>query len=136
MEVFAKLLALLKAGLPLPNFADAAATEAWLIGLAPSESALIALLVGQIKLTGSADIALPDGSVATIYERSDGTFGMAEERETALCSAAAGALEAEVGKINWAALFAKIMPIILQILPLFLNVVPTPAPTPTPPPVV
>jgi hypothetical protein len=45
---------------------------------------------------------------------------------------------AKVAAIDWKAVFAKWMPIILQILPLILAVLepapaPTPAPTPTPP---
>lgn len=47
---------------------------------------------------------------------------------------------AKVAAIDWKALFAKWMPIILQILPLILTVLtpapsPTPAPAPTPGPV-
>ena len=126
--MFAKLLALIAAALPLPAFADAAAVKAWLSGLNPAIADLIAALVAQFKATGRIEIECPDGTVCSMAPDAAGVWTMAEEDQAKLVAAA----PEKFGDGKFLEIFKQFLPLILQLLPLFLKKEPDPEPTPAP----
>ena len=125
MNLFLKLLAVLKAGMPLPVFADVKAVLAWWNGLGPAAADLIAAMAVQFKVTGHVDFFLPDGSAVSIVEGADGRLEMSDDHQAMFCCAVAPGAD---GK--WLLILKNLLPIILQILSVFFTVNPTPAPIP------
>ena len=122
--MFAKIMALLKVALPTPLFTDAGAVSVWWLKLNPAAPDLIAALAAQFTALGFAEIALPDGGTIMLTRGEDGVFRMDEGHRTLLCYAVAES-SGEVGKDGKFLEFLKqLLPIILQILPLFLKVNP------------
>ena len=132
--MFAKVLALIVAALPLPVFTDPEAVKAWLGGLNASLGDLIAALVSQFQATGKVEIECPDGSVCSMAPDANGVWAMTDEDQAKLVSAA----PEKFGDGKFAEIFKLVLPLILQLLPLFLKkeAEPTPEPIPNPTPVV
>ena len=113
MNFVIAILAVLKAVVPVPNWSDEASVAAWLNGLSPAAAKLIAAIAGRLNVTG--DVCEAD---------------------------LLAAIEAECpeawGDGRFLELLKQLLPLIIQILPLFLepSPAPTPDPQPTPPPVV
>jgi len=137
MGLFLKLIAVLKAALPLPAWLDRAAVEAWLTGLAPPEADLISTIAAQLLATGHVDFDLPDGAVVSIALADDGKPTMSDYHLDLLAATLAAELpERDArGWAQWIAIALELLPIILDI---FRRLFPSPSPTPepTPPPVV
>lgn len=114
-----KLLAVLKAALPIPTLTDVDALLAWWNGLGPSAVAFIAAIAEQLYATGRVAIELPTGTIVTMVQDASGQFVMAEEEQALLCAAAPDVVGAngELLKI----FMEKVLPLLLQILPLFLD---------------
>jgi hypothetical protein len=131
LSLFAKILALVKAGIPLPSFADAAATEKWLVGLAPSEAALIAGLVSQFTAKGVVELALPDGSVVKLAQSCDGGCDccITDADAAKVCAAAPEAF----GDGKWLEAMKQAIALIPQIMAIFALFKSKDAPAPTPP---
>ena len=148
MGLFIKMLALLRSGLPLPNFKDEEATEAWIVGLAPSLSSIIATLLADMKTelaeTGKVTLVLPDGEEIDLVD----TYGVRDSQEIMLSlesklAAVQADDNADVGKWGdgkFLEMLKKLLPIFIQILPFLLepdeDVVPIDDetdPTPSPP---
>lgn len=112
MNLITAILAVVRAGFPFPDWRDRAAFIAWLSGLSGPTHDVIMLIVDR-------------ASVGAISE-----------------AEALAAIEAECpeawGDGRFLELLKQLLPIILQILPLFLepSPAPEPQPQPTPPPVV
>lgn len=115
MELFAKIIALLRCLYPLPAFTDAGNILKWLNALSPAGSELIAFIVNQLQTKGFAEVSLPNGE-AVIIRRTSAT----EYSSHIVASAVAyeGDVEAD-GK--WIALFKKMLPYIIQFLPLLIS---------------
>ena len=123
--MFAKIFALVKDAFPLPVFADAVALAKWLIAIAPAEADLLAALLTQLKTAGEAVIDLPTGPTITIYQRTDGTYGMSEDHQALLCSA----VDTEVGADGtWLEFLKALLPFLMQLLPFFIKKDPVPKP--------
>jgi hypothetical protein len=138
MNLFLKLLALARVTFPLPSFADAAKFLDWWNSLGPAVSEFITALAEQLNTTGKAVIELPTGAVVTLVRQADGGFSMNEEDKALLCTANPQAF----GEGKWREIVQKLLPVLIQILPLILATdadekkKPTPPPAPIPTPVV
>ncbi len=135
MSLFQKLLALVSVALPLPAFSDVEAVKAWFAKLNPALADLISALANQFKLQGFAAIELPNGEVVTLARRKEGCDGgcdccLTPEDAARLTSAMPG----KWGDGKFLEIIQKLLPIILQILPIFLEPKPSPEPSPAPAP--
>lgn len=136
MNLLLLIFAVFKAGLPLPKFSDAADVQNWLGSLNEPLSELIAAMVSQFTATGRIVIDLPDGPLVLA---DSGRCLAVDPSKAAERIAAAGvaADPAAWGDGKFLEILKMLLPIILQILPLFLEPEPGPDPQPEPqPPVV
>ncbi|NCC95107.1 MAG: hypothetical protein EOM10_17875 [Opitutae bacterium] len=111
MNLLLAILAVLKAGIPLPDWKDEAAVATWLGGTNTPLAKLISAIAGRLNVTGT----ITEADVLAAIE--------------AECPQAWGD-----GK--FLELLKQLLPLFLQILPLFLEPSPAPEPQPTPPPAV
>ncbi|MEN6507144.1 MAG: hypothetical protein ABFD92_21620 [Planctomycetaceae bacterium] len=126
--MFLKLLALLKAAIPLPVFTDAASFLAWWNGLGPSISEFVASLAKQIVTTGEAFISLPNGVTLSMTRGDDGVYRFDRSSVPMVCGALAEHDPEVFGKLGdgklmeallkFLELAEKILPLVL---PLFLT---------------
>lgn len=130
MSLFLKLLALVKAAFPIPSFRDVAAVTAWLQDLAAPEADLIVAMVNQFIATRQVEIELPSGEIVTLAADSTGKVMASPASMDMLAEAIAN--ESGEPKGKWLDLLKKLLPIILQILPFFLEPAPAPGPVPLP----
>jgi len=133
MSLFMKLLALVKAAMPLPAFSDLTSVTTWLTNLAPAEADLIVSLVGQFKSQGFVEIELPNGNSVRMTATRDGRC-MSGYDQAMLAGALANADPKGMG--NWLEALQKIIaliPALLEIIAIF-TVEPSPTPDPDPAP--
>jgi len=134
MSLFAKLLALLRVSLPIPSFRDVAAVTAWLQGMAAAEADLIVMLANQFAATGQIQIELPGGRTIFLSPTPAvpglmiSTDALASDPIPLLASALASEAGEPEANGKWLEFLKKWVPIILQILPFFLEPAPKPAP--------
>lgn len=137
MSLFLKLVALFRIAFPLPAWTDKTTVTEWLENMAPAIADLLASFLTQYQTTGSAELSLPTGATISIFEGLDGKPTMTADHAGMLCEACCASLTSEadelpekIGDGKILEMLMKLMPLILQILPLFLA---TPAPKPEPP---
>jgi hypothetical protein len=136
-SLLSKLVDLVRAAPPFPNFTDEAAVTAWLDRLKPAEAAVIVAAVSQFKAQGAVVLSLPDGEMLTVARKKDGCDGwdccVTEADAAKICSADPEAF----GDGKWLEIIQKIialLPGILAIFSLFsTNDEPAPSPDPEPP---
>jgi len=129
MNLLLLIVEVVKSALPLPDWTDKTAVEKWLAGLNKPLAALISGMVAQFKTTGRIALVLPDGGTVVL---ADSGRCMAVEPDAVAETIVASDPEAW-GDGKWLEMLKMLkmlLPIILQILPLFLE--PKPAPTPDP----
>ncbi|HQU42381.1 MAG TPA: hypothetical protein PK867_06190, partial [Pirellulales bacterium] len=119
---------LIRAADPLPSFVDAAALQAWLVKIAPDLAAIVANIAAALKAHGTVAIELPNGNTVEMQRGPDGAIVMSESHQVMLAASA----PVDLPQGRWLDLIRRILPILLQLLPLFLE--PAPAPTPAPAP--
>lgn len=121
MDLFKKLLALVKELLPLPTFTDVKMVKIWLDGLSGPEAALIVWIAKRLQEDGRVGIALPGGGTVTLVMQGDQAVFLHGE-EDVLAEALVGALppEGRFGDGRILELLKKLLPLILKIIPIFL----------------
>jgi hypothetical protein len=139
MEILMLLMAVVKAAFPLPVFVDAEDINDWLGTINEPLSKLIAAMVSQFNKTGRIAMDLQDGPLVL----ADSGRCLAVDQDDAAERLALACASADDGPEAWGdgkflEILKMLLPIILQLLPLFLEPgpAPTPEPQPTPPPVV
>ena len=131
-----KLIEIVKAGLPAPDFTDEAAVTAWRTKMMPAEVALIVAVAQQFKASGVVELTLPNGEAIAVARSCDGGCKccLTETDAAKVCAADPETF----GDGKWLEIIQKIIaliPGILAIFSLFAALQPAPAPTPTPGPV-
>jgi hypothetical protein len=131
------LFDILAAALPLPVWSDEEDSGEWWAGLGPSVTALIAALVAQFKTTGRATMMLPDGTELIFADSGKCLSCDCDAVEGRLLAIPTDRWVVAVGPEKWGdgkfmEMLMKLLPYIIQILPLFLEPKPAPAPTPDP----
>lgn len=143
MNVFLRLVAVIRIGWPLPDFVNAKALALWIANLSEPAAELIAGLVADLRAKHAAGepIELPDGTLLAVGALASeetccllcaamdrhGEQAEAELTRTGIVGAPMVEVEA---RINWQGLGKKLMPWLQKLLPLLLPLVlePTPAP--------
>ena len=127
-----KLVEIVKAGLPLPSFADVAAVTSWLAKMNPAEAEFIVAVVTQFKASGVVELELPNGEKLTVARSCNGdcVCCLTEADAAKVCAADPEAF----GDGKWLEIIQKIIALIPGIVAIFsLFVALSPAPTPNPP---
>jgi len=130
MNLLLLIVEVVKSALPLPDWKDKTAVEKWLADTNGPLAVLIAGMVAQFKTTGRIALVLPDGGTVVL---ADSGRCMAVEPDAVAETIVASDPEAW-GDGKWLEMLKMLLPIILQILPLFLEPGPKPKPAPTPDP--
>ncbi len=129
------LIGIIAAALPLPAWENETERLAWWTKLGPNVTALIAVLAAQFKATGRAAIQLPDGTELVLADSGKCCCVDADGIEVRLGDIADEEWVVAVGPEKWGdgkfmEMFMKLLPYIIQILPLFLEPKPEPKPEP------
>lgn len=116
MNMFSLLVRCLAMALPLPNWTDKEAVDTWLENIGPNLAEVIAEIFSKAK-DGSVKLELPDGQVIDLMDPKCGAIPD---------------MPAAWGDGAILAALAKLLPILIQVLPYFLSPAPDPAPAPAP----
>jgi hypothetical protein len=137
MEIFSKIVALLRVIMPLPDITDAVSLAKWLQAIAPAEADVIVFIANQLRAKGSCEVMVPGGAVVTMVVDQFGAVQMTDYHAGILCSHAAGEILGDVqANGEFLKLLMQYIPVIMQLLSLFLKIPVTPVvPQPTPVPI-
>jgi hypothetical protein len=133
VNLFLKLVEILKTGLPAPVFTDEAAVLAWLNRMTPSEAAFIVAMATQFKAKGAIELELPSGETVAIAPVCQGGNCVCYFTEADAAKACAAAPEA-FGDGKWLEIVQKIIALIPAIVTIFSLFVAAPVPSPDPVP--
>jgi len=129
-----KLVEIVKAAFPAPDFTDEVAVTAWRAKMSPAEVAFIVAIAKQFKSQGVVELELPNGEKITVAKSCDGGC-VCCLTETDAAKVYAAAPEA-FGDGKWLEILQGIValiPAIVALFSLFAALDPAPAPIPEPP---
>ena len=126
-----KLVEIVKAAFPAPDFTDEAAVTAWRAKMSPAEVAFIVAIAKQFKASGVVELELPSGEKITVAKSCDGgCVCCLTEADAAKVYAAA---PEAFGDGKWLEILQKIIAILPGILAIFSLFAAKDEPAPTPP---